>query len=271
MSSTNEADIYRQTEARMEEIEAETKKQPLTSERCPVANLEEQYADSDANFIAGLKALQEDYGQMRTVRGDGNCYYRAFLYSLVEHVMRNAAEGQRILDYFKTKSWKDVLAQGYDEMALEIFYESVVDLLERVVNGTTDAAAFHAEMNEENATSDYCTWYLRVATATHLKQDPDRFLPFLMDTQAGDNDTFLDINQFCAKYIEPMGQECEQIQVLALAEAVGVGVRIEYLDGRQLQSDHNKLTHHHFGPEDACTHLTLLYRPGHYDILYKKE
>lgn len=276
------ATLYRQTEARMKEIEAETKKQALTSERCPIASLDAQYVDSDANFIAGLKALQLDFVQMRTVRGDGNCYYRAFLYSLVENMMQNTSEGQRILDYFKTKSWKQVLAQGYDEMALEIFHDEIVDLLERVVEGKTDAAAFHAEMNVENATSDYCTWYLRVVTATHLKQDPDRFLPFLADAahssasaaDYGDMFSMMDINQFCAKHIEPMGQECEQVQVLALAEAVGVAVRIEYLDGRQSMHQHpdnNKLTNHQFGPENAATHLTLLYRPGHYDILYLKE
>lgn len=275
MSVTNETEtdastLVKQTEARMAEIEAETKKQPLTSKPCSISQLEVEYVDSDADFMVGLKALQEDYKEMRTVRGDGNCYYRAFLYSLVEHMMQNAAEGKKILDYFKTKSWKEVLAQGYDEIALEIFYEALVDLLERVVDGKTDVAAFHDEMNEENATSDYCTWYLRVVTATHLKQDPDRFMPFLIDAQSGGGDTFLDINQFCAKYIEPMGQECEQVQVLALAEAVGVDVRIEYLDGRQLQLD-NKLSHHQFGPENATTHLTLLYRPGHYDILYTKK
>ena len=273
MSATNGTDastLYQQAEACMEEIEAETKKQFLTSERCLVAKLEVDYVDSDANFIAGLKSLQEDYSEMRTVRGDGNCYYRAFLYSLVEHMMQNAADGKIILDYFKTKSWNEVLAQGYDEMALEIFYETIVDLLERVVDGKTDAAAFHTEMNAENSTSDYCTWYLRVVTATHLKQDPDRFLPFLMDGQAGGNNIFLDINQFCAKHVEPMGQECEQVQVLALAVAIGVHVQIKYLDGRQLQPN-NRLSHHQFGPDNATTRLTLLYRPGHYDIIYRKE
>lgn len=262
--------LYRQADARMDEIEADMKKRELTSERCPVATLEEQYKGSDSKFFPGLKALQEDYSQVRMVRGDGNCYYRAFLYSLVERIMGNAEEGPKILDFFKSKSWQDVLAQGYDEMALEIFHDEIVDLLERVVARTIDAAAFHTEMNEENGTSDYCTWYLRVVTATHLKQDPNRFLPFLLDAQSAANDSFLDVNQFCAKHIEPMGQECEQVQVLALAEAVGVAVRIAYLDGRQLTSD-GKLTHHQFGPEDGNRGLTLLYRPGHYDILYAKE
>jgi ubiquitin thioesterase protein OTUB1 len=117
-------------------------------------------------------------------------------------------------------------------------------------------------MNEETATSDYCTWYLRVVTAMHLKQDPDRFLPFI--DQPG-----FDIPQFCQREVEPMGKECQHVQVLALAEAFGVLVKIEYLDGHNLVN--GTLVQHTFGPDTAATHLTLLYRPGHYDIVYQKK
>jgi ubiquitin thioesterase protein OTUB1 len=56
------------------------------------------------------------------------------------------------------------------------------------------------------------------------------------------------------------------VQALALAEAFGVQVKIEYLDGHALVN--GKVAQHVVGPEDAALHLTLLYRPGHYDILY---
>ena len=29
-----------------------------------------------------------------------------------------------------------------------------------------------------------------------------------------------------------MGKECEQVQIMALTEYLGIGVKIEYLDGR---------------------------------------
>ena len=267
------ATLHQQNEAALEAIQAQVQKeQPLTSERMPLSRLEAQYAgssgenDASSHFRQGLVALQQDYADVRTVRGDGNCFFRAILYALTESMRTLPQEGRRILDCLQNQSWKDVLAAGYDEMALEIFYDAVVDLMQRVP--TTDAALLHQEMNQENGTSDYCTWYLRVVTATYLKQDPDRFLPFLLDG-AGAETLFLDIHQFCARFVEPMGQECEQLQVLALAEALGVRVHIEYLDGRELNG--GKLTNHQFGPEDSATIITLLYRPGHYDILYKKE
>jgi ubiquitin thioesterase protein OTUB1 len=147
-------------------------------------------------------------------------------------------------------------------MAIEIFYESLVDFLE----GLSTIEAMHIELTEENSTSDYCTWYLRVLTATFLKADPCRFEPFL-------EDGYYDIATFCQQQIEPMGKECSMVQVLALAEAFQVRVEIEYLDGREFTPTVNGgsgLTKHSFGPDTATTTLTLLYRPGHYDILYTK-
>lgn len=143
-------------------------------------------------------------------------------------------------------------------MAFEIFYDSLVEFLESLQNNTI--ADLHKELNEENATSDYCTWYLRVLTATYLKADPNRFLPYL--------EGYMDIAAFCQAQIEPMGKECTMVQVLALAECFGVLCTIEYLDGHEFK---DTLTQHTFGPEDSATKLTLLYRPGHYDILYPKE
>jgi ubiquitin thioesterase protein OTUB1 len=257
-----QAEMNRQTEARMNEIETEIKNQPLTSDPRNISDLTAQYKTAANNFLAGIEDLEKNYAQIRIVRGDGNCYYRAFLYNLAEHMFQNKQEGERILECVKKDSWERVLKAGYDEMTIETFYDMLVDLLERLTTGATDAAAFHKEMNEESATSDYCTWYLRVVTATHLKLDPDRFLPFI-DQQPG-----LDIQQFCQREVEPMGKECQHVQVLALAEAFGVHVKIEYLDGHDLVN--GKLVQHTFGPDTAVTHLALLYRPGHYDILYPK-
>mmetsp|Transcript_6144 Transcript_6144/g.7956 ORF Transcript_6144/g.7956 Transcript_6144/m.7956 type:complete len:270 (-) Transcript_6144:260-1069(-) len=269
MSAEENAELNRQNESRMEEIEQNIRaNQPLTSERLPLAELLKQYTDpGSSNFRANVAILQNHYGHLRMVRGDGNCYYRAFLFSLVEHLLlaENKAEGERILHWVKNDSWKQVLAMGYDEITLEIFYDSLVDLFERVLTGKLDFAAFHSEMNQETATSDYCTWYMRVITATHLKLDPIRFEPFI--EQPG-----LDVQQFCQREVEPMGKECEMLQALALAEAFGIAVQIEYLDGHELPKEATQLSHHIVGQEKskAKLFLTLLYRPGHYDILYVK-
>jgi len=285
--SSETAELNRQNEARLQEIEQNIREnQPLTSEQLPLTALEKQYLQEStaSNFRQGVTYLQNHYSHLRMVRGDGNCYYRAFLYSLVEQLLNHhhhqdptaKAEGERICQWLKHDSWQQVLnIGGYDEMTCEIFYDSMVELLEKVVSSAPKTgessssytmADFHEEMNQETATSDYCTWYMRVITATHLKSHPDRFLPFILAEQPG-----LDIPQYCQREIEPMGKECEMLQALALAEAFGVQVQIEYLDGHALQTSSQgdkKLSQHNVGSEEPKLFLKLLYRPGHYDILY---
>lgn len=152
---------------------------------------------------------------------------------------------------------------GYEEMAVEVFYDTLVEFLESL----STLPGVHQELTQENSTSDYCTWYLRVLTATFLKADPARFQPYL-------EEGYYDIATFCQQQIEPMGKECSMVQVLALTEAFQVKVDIEYLDGHEFtpkSQGGSGLSKHSFGPDEATTTLTLLYRPGHYDILYPKK
>jgi ubiquitin thioesterase protein OTUB1 len=67
--------------------------------------------------------------------------------------------------------------------------------------------------------------YLWTLSQGFIKRDPSRFEPFL-------DGTYLDVASFCAAEVEPMRKECEQIQIIALTEYLGVSVDIAYLDGR---------------------------------------
>jgi ubiquitin thioesterase protein OTUB1 len=40
------------------------------------------------------------------------------------------------------------------------------------------------------------------------------------------------MQEFCAREVEPMGVECEHVQIAALTDMIGLRVDIEYLDGR---------------------------------------
>jgi ubiquitin thioesterase protein OTUB1 len=76
-----------------------------------------------------------------------------------------------------------------------------------------------------------------------------------------------------------MGEESDHVHITALTDALGVPVRIVYLDRSGGSSeDLLEINHHEFLPEsapnvaesDKSDLLTLLYRPGHYDILYRR-
>ncbi len=359
------------TERQLQAIEDEIKStQPLTSVRLPIDALVQQYrssgsdttaSDADDNdnirgchddnqngFLQSAKFLAGKYTHLRRVRGDGNCYYRAFLYALSERMLRRLAwlrssssdhdDSQRDVPKKEEKEFsrlKDkvsnsmewICRNGYEAMTIDMFHEELVDLFDFIdalaeeitlnksnqdLNGNHDQvnvnddnkndsnkknhknpleeslAKLHERLNEENSTSDYCTWFLRVLTASQLKSNPDRYLPFLLadssDSASSSSaaclgyDGMVDLSAFCAREVEPMGKECGMVQVAALAECLGVRVVIEYVDGRV--SSGGVVTNYVFGEmeeEGQCRggggdgggiSISLLYRPGHYDILY---
>eukprot|EP00565_Helicotheca_tamesis_P007424 CAMPEP_0185725818 /NCGR_PEP_ID=MMETSP1171-20130828/1982_1 /TAXON_ID=374046 /ORGANISM="Helicotheca tamensis, Strain CCMP826" /LENGTH=311 /DNA_ID=CAMNT_0028394037 /DNA_START=55 /DNA_END=990 /DNA_ORIENTATION=+ len=285
----------KQTETQLQNIQNEIRDtQPLTSELLPLSSLtasfqreEEEEKTSSSSFKEESQTLESKYKYLRKVRGDGNCYYRAFLYAVCENVLLllgsskdgGEVELNRLIELAKN-SIDLVTQRGYDRSTIEMFYEELVDLFTSLSSSSSSndtssqqqqqqltQSTLHTTLNEENAMSDYCTWYLRLLTACHLKSDPDRFIHFLDVEDCPGGAIGMDVPTFCSREVEPMGRECSMVQVLALAEVMGVRVVIEYMDGRG--GGGGGLVCHEFGPEDAKMKIFLLYRPGHYDILYK--
>ena len=63
--------------------------------------------------------------------------------------------------------------------------------------------------------------------------------------------------------VEPMGKESDHIHITALTSITGVPVRIEYMDRGE---GHGVNTH--IFPDGASPIINMLYKPGHYDLLY---
>jgi ubiquitin thioesterase protein OTUB1 len=85
--------------------------------------------------------------------------------------------------------------------------------------------------------------------------------------------------------VEPMGEESDHVHIIALSDALGVPIRVVYLDRSSCDTGNLSVNHHDFipsanssegdaamtsAPAAAKPYITLLYRPGHYDILYPK-
>lgn len=109
--------------------------------------------------------------------------------------------------------------------------------------------------------------------------------------------------QYCASQVTPLGAEAENIHVVALSNVLGVAIHIVNLDTSTLPSGTPELNQLDFipptydiinsstsaAPQSGSTEesrastsksfssdqfeipsVTLLYRPGHYDILYPR-
>ena len=61
-----------------------------------------------------------------------------------------------------------------------------------------------------------------------------------------------------------MYRESDHIHISALTAALGVSVRVEYMD----RGKGGQVNHHDFPEDTVAPFIHLLYRPGHYDILY---
>lgn len=104
---------FQQTQAQLEAIENDIRQsQPLTSELMDVSSLRSHYCSDDTGtnksdgghdatkyFVLGIDELAAKYSKIRKTRGDGNCYYRSFLYALCETVLESSVEKSRIIQY----------------------------------------------------------------------------------------------------------------------------------------------------------------------------
>jgi ubiquitin thioesterase protein OTUB1 len=78
------------------------------------------------------------------------------------------------------------------------------------------------------------------------------------------------MEEFRHQEVEPMYKESDHIHIIAISKALNVGIRVEYMDrGVEGYKDGQQIKTHDF-PEDMKPKVFLLYRPGHYDILYPK-
>ena len=79
-----------------------------------------------------------------------------------------------------------------------------------------------------------------------------------------------------AQEVEPMGRESDHIHIATLTTATGVPVRVEYVDrgttaatgGSHADDVEMRVNHHDFPDNSRPPSISLIYRPGHYDILY---
>lgn len=192
------------------------------------------------------------------MRPDGNCFYRAYLFGILELFLSLPAPGVEI-ERFRVRLEKlsqDCKRNGYDGFAVDDFFEYVDEKLQEIAKTPT------IEYMKSVAFSDvsgegYFIALLRCCCGSFIKQHSEEFEAFLPQEYSS-------CWEFVKNEVDPMFRECDNIQIVALSRALQVPLTIVYLD----QSE-GEASRHMFGPEDRSGgEVTLLYKPGHYDILY---
>lgn len=207
-----------------------------------------------------MQDLQRSYQSMRKTRPDGNCFFRAFGFSLFHALVVNQdlSEVDRLIQVASTVQ-EDLINLGYVPSVIDDLLEPFVCVLHEIKDGKVKTPEDLRSVFNDASRSDYIVVFLRLVTSCHLQQNSDFFSAFMEDG--------ITIRNFCKSEVEPMYKESDHIHIIAITETMKVGVRINYLDRG---GSATKVNVHDFpeGIENPSIHL--LYRPGHYDVLYSR-
>lgn len=248
---------------------------PLVGEKKSSLAITEEYAKADPIYVAKTSALPQRYSHYRPILGDGNCGWRAAVFSYFETLIRLRNKAQLEEEIARIKSLNNLLktAGGFAEWVFEDMAEEVTNLLRDLANlipqSIPRAEAALRERFNDKAVSDSIVYYLRLLASSWLKANPASYEGFIPNG-AG-------VEKYSQEWIEPPNMEIDHLGMTLLIDALlkpmGWAVEIVYLD----RSEGSQANCHIFQQEDANGVPTnpagpmihLLYRPSHYDILYK--
>jgi ubiquitin thioesterase protein OTUB1 len=117
----------------------------------------------------------------------------------------------------------------------------------------------------DQSISDGLVYWCRLLACAFLRSRANEFQDFIPE--------LVGVDSYCKDVLEPSNNEIEHLGMTLLVEIllkpICVGVEIVYLD----RSEGTQVNTHHYAIETPNTEratIHVLYRPGHYDILYKE-
>ncbi|KAG2320739.1 hypothetical protein Bca52824_013952 [Brassica carinata] len=255
--------------------EEESAKVPYVADKEPLSSLSAEYKAGSPILLQKIKILENQYIAIRRTRGDGNCFFRSFMFSYLEHILesQDRAEVDRIKANVETCR-KTLQNLGYTDFTFADFFALFLEQLDDILQGSEEESISYEELvnrSRDQSVSDYIVMFFRFVTAGEIRTRAEFFEPFITGNTT--------VDQFCKTSVEPMGEESDHIHITALSDALGVAIRVVYLDRSSCDSGGVTVNHHDFVPVGTTNEkevgasapfITLLYRPGHYDILYPK-
>lgn len=168
------------------------------------------------------------------------------------------------MTFHLTLSHQMHIHSGFPDYCIEDFYDTLLGLFQLLLQveqpqPTSNALLLqkieHA-MNELG-TTDCCVSYMRFICSGHMRSNSSDFAPFLTSAPS--------VELFCRQKTEVFGCEAEDLHIVALCREFGVGVQVEYLDAHMPQHAVQ------FPQPHVLPVMHLLYRPGHFDLIYKSS
>eukprot|EP00879_Flechtneria_rotunda_P017663 GHRR01018515.1.p1 GENE.GHRR01018515.1~~GHRR01018515.1.p1 ORF type:complete len:217 (+),score=63.12 GHRR01018515.1:1460-2110(+) len=213
---------------------------------------------------------------MRRTRGDGNCFFRSCIYGYLEWLLvhQQEQECQRFIKCLE--GWKQKLTEiGYEPIVFEDALDMLLQQVQAILISPTGVEGGITQQQlldnfRDDTWSNTCVMLLRFITSAEIKRRVDHFEPFVLGQYE------MDVATFCERSVDVMGEESDHIHAQALTDALQVPIRIMQLDsnryGGSAEASVVDMKPEGLSQEEQTAlgpaKVHLLYRPGHYDILY---
>jgi ubiquitin thioesterase protein OTUB1 len=247
-----------------------TSQRQLIEDIEPIAALRSEFESGTPAFLKQIDGLKDlGFLRLRRARGDGDCFYRAVGFAFVEQVLQAPEQDMAVASALSllesTTEWLD--AVGFQKLVYEDFYEVLYNLVESIIkphDGATLTVRRLLEAFQVPEISNSLVAYLRLLTSSQLRLEEEEYSPFLLHPELGEP---MNVKDFCENFVEGSGKEADHVQITALCRVLRLNVKVAYLDGRKDTIDFVD-----FQNDPTSQQLiTLLYRPGHYDILLGED
>ncbi|KAG6505143.1 hypothetical protein ZIOFF_037491 [Zingiber officinale] len=248
-----------------------------------LGNGEYAESDDDSGYLGDKQLLQDKYSRFRRAKGDDNCFFRAFMFAYLEHLLETQDKAQfdsaieKVEHCRKTLKFgdPDYIAEDYfsvsrvtPDLLVLLMFKVFITMLDCIQRGNLS----HEELlwkNNYRYVSNYLVFFLKIVASVELFSKAEFYKPFIAGFEN------LKLEKFCKSSVELMG-ECDQVRVKALTDALGVQLRIEHVVQSSNHSIIPQLQHHDYQPSASCgtaaedrpPAITLLHRCGRYYILY---
>ncbi|KAM5496507.1 putative ubiquitinyl hydrolase 1 [Microsporum canis] len=237
---------------------------PLVGLKQSSVALSREYAQADPIYVAKTTSLAQTHSHYRIMKGDGNCGWRAVAFGYFENLFALQDEAKVVQELARIKSFNRMFdAVGQQEHLYEIFVDATEELLNHMIEhiaGDNPDDMFILETFNDEWNSNAIITHFRLMTSAWMQLNSERYEAFLS----------VPIEQYCSRTIDTVRTEIDEIGLQALVdgviEASGFDVQILYLDRSQGDEvNAHQLTSQRNG---SLGTIKLLYRPGHYDLLY---
>jgi ubiquitin thioesterase protein OTUB1 len=230
-----------------------------------------------------IRLLSNKYNGCRRIRGDGNCYFRSIIFSIMEQIVYMEENKKKAaLNNLKTKL-KDIRYDSLEYDNSEYYNNShkfLIDYLDGAIDGnkmeTPDDLEYDMLQEDNTSIDNPLIRASRGLVSNYLLSNQDTILAEgglpLQSAILPSYEDCRNMNEFCDKYIKAMDVDVEGafIELGILPSLLGCACTIVYLsriEGNDLKDFTN-------APIDTSVPLNInihiLLKPGHYDMLYPK-